>query len=80
MSDHQAAQAMKLISALRDQLHKMTAQLAWLERRADNTMSSNLTAEIRFEAETLRRDISEAHRLIDRLRSRYLHGERIQRR
>jgi hypothetical protein len=34
MGDCDAAQAVELIRALRDQLHKMTDQLAWVERQA----------------------------------------------
>jgi hypothetical protein len=72
------AQALELVRALRHQLHEMTTQLAWVERR-DVTGRTN--REVRMEAAALRRDIQEAQFLIDRLQRRYLNGdERAQQR
>lgn len=81
MGDRQAAQALKFISALRDQVNEMTAQLAWLERKGAMARSSSMVSATRLEAAALRCDIREAQVLIDRLRSRYLKGDqRAQRR
>jgi hypothetical protein len=60
------AQARELIRALRDRLREMTAKVALLERQ---------DVALRLEAAALRRDIAEAHALIDRLQSRYLSSD-----
>ncbi|WP_424751463.1 hypothetical protein [Mycobacterium sp.] len=72
MEDLQAAQAMKLISALRAQLNEMTTRLARVERKGATTRKSSVVSAMRFEAAALRRDIDEAQVLIDRLHRRYL--------
>jgi hypothetical protein len=80
MGDCEAAQAVKLVHALRHQLHEMTAQLAWLERQ-DVTRRNGRACGMRLEAAGLRRDIREAQVLIDQLQRRYLNGdERTQQR
>jgi hypothetical protein len=71
MDEVDAAQAVELIRALRDQLHQMTYQLAWLDRQHASGTSSRASA-IRAEAAALRRDITEAKVFIDRLQRRYL--------
>ena len=71
MGHRQAAQALELVRALRQQLHEMTAQLAWVERQ-DVTSRNGRACAMRMEAAELRRDIHEAEFLIDRLRLRYL--------
>lgn len=81
MGDYQAAQAVKFIIALRDQLNEMTVQLALLERKNAEATSASMASATRVEAAALRRDISEAQALIERLRSRYLaEDQRTQRR
>ena len=75
MDGRDAAQAVELVRALRDQLHKMTCQLAWLETQ-DVTATNGRASGIRHEAAVLRRDISEARFLIDRLERGYLNGNR----
>ena len=72
MEDQRAAQAVKFISALRDHVNEMMAQVAWLERKGARAKSSSMVSATRVEAAALRRDISEARVLIDRLHSRYL--------
>ena len=74
MGDHHPAQAVELIRALRQQLHEMTTQLAWVERQ-DVTGSNGRACALRLEAAKLRRDIKEAKALIDRLQRRYLNGD-----
>ncbi len=74
LQDVQAAEALKFISALRDHLNEMTAQLARLERKSARATNARIVKATRVEAAALRRDISEAQVLIDRLRSRYLRG------
>jgi len=74
MGDHDAAQALELVRALRGQLHKMTAQLAWVIRQ-DVTGKNGRACAMRLEAAALRRDIREAESLIDRLQRRYLNGD-----
>src|SRR5215813_7518595 len=74
MSNHQTAQAVRLIDALQDQLDKMTVELAWIERQ-DVTARSAQACAMRMEATALRRDIQEAQFLIDRLQRRYLNGD-----
>jgi hypothetical protein len=59
-----AAQAVEFIRALRVQLREMTGRLTWIERQGVTGKSSR---EIRLEAAALRRDITEAKVLIDRL-------------
>jgi hypothetical protein len=71
MHERDAAQAVELVRALRNQLHEMTHQLARLERR-DVTGTSSRASAIRCEATALRRDINEAQILIDRLQRCYL--------
>jgi hypothetical protein len=73
VDEHDVAQAVQLVRALCDQLHAMTRQLARLERQHVIGTSSWAPA-LRFEAAVLRRDISEARFLIDRLERRYLNG------
>jgi hypothetical protein len=60
MGERDAAQAVELVRALRDQLRQMTHQLVWLEHH-DAT-----------EAAALRLDISQAQVFIYRLQRRYL--------
>jgi hypothetical protein len=68
------AQAVELVRALRDRLHEMTTQLAWVERQ-DVTGRNGRACAMRMEAAALRRDIQEARTLIDRLQRRYLNGD-----
>ena len=68
-----AAQAVVLIRALRDQLREMTHHLAWVESRGVTGTNGRPSA-MQLEADALRRDIAEAHALIDRLQRRYLNG------
>ena len=75
MEDQRAAQAVKFISALRDHVNEMMAQVAWLERKGARAKSSSMVSATRVEAAALRRDIAEAQVLIDRLRSRYSKGD-----
>jgi hypothetical protein len=74
VDERNAAQAVQLIRALRNQLHKMTRQLARLECQPVTDMHGRASA-IRCEAAALLRDISKAQFLIDRLERRYLNGE-----
>jgi hypothetical protein len=74
LGDHQAAQAVQLVRALRHQLHCMTTQLAWVERQ-DVTGRNGRVCAMRLEAAALRRDIKEAQFLIDRLQRRWLNGD-----
>jgi hypothetical protein len=74
MDEVDAAQAVELVRALRDQLHQMTRQLAWLDRE-DVTGTNSRASAIRSEAAALRRDINEAKVLIDRLQRRYLNSD-----
>ena len=71
MDDIDAAQAVELIRALREQLHQMTHQLAWLDRQ-DLIGNGTRASAMRCEAAALRRDINEAKVYIDRLQRRYL--------
>ena len=71
MDEVDAAQAVELIRALREQLHQMTHQLAWLDRQ-DLTGNGTRASAMRCEAAALRRDINEAKVYIDRLQRRYL--------
>jgi hypothetical protein len=72
---HDSAQAWELIRALRDELHKMTSQLTWLEGQSVTSFASRAVV-IRSEAAALRRDIAEAQFHITRLQRRYLRGYR----
>ena len=74
MDQRDAAQAVELVRALRDQLHEMTHQLVRLER-LDVTGASSRASAIRCEAAALRRDINEAQILIARLQRRYLNSD-----
>jgi hypothetical protein len=76
---YQRAQAAELVRALGHQLDDMTTQLDRVERLGAKHARSSA---IRLEAATLRKDLREAQRLIDRLKRRYLDGsdERIQQR
>jgi hypothetical protein len=71
MSDHDTAQALEFVRALRHELHEMTTQLAWVERQEVTGRNARACA-MRLEAAALRRDIREAQLLIDRLARRYL--------
>jgi hypothetical protein len=66
----QAAQAVEFIRTLRIRLREMTAQLVWIERQ-DVTGRNARACAMRVEAAALRRDITEAQILIDRLQRRY---------
>jgi hypothetical protein len=69
VGEPEAAQAVELIRALREQLREMTAQLAWVERQGLTGWDSRASA-LRLEAAALRGDIAEAKILIDRLQHR----------
>jgi hypothetical protein len=71
VDERDAAQAVELVRALCDQLHKMSRQLARLERQGVIGTNSRASA-VRCEAAALRRDMKEAQILIDRLERRYL--------
>jgi len=75
MENRQAAQAIRLVGALRAQLEEMIAQLARVERKAAAARSGSAVAAMRTDAAMLRRDIDEAQMLIDRLQRRYLSGK-----
>ena len=76
MGDYEAAQAAELVRALRHQLHEMTTQLARVQRQVLRVTPWNGRARaMRLEAAALRRDMQEAHVLIDRLQRRYLSGD-----
>ena len=53
------------------QLLEMTSQFVWIERQ-DVTSRNGRAWAMRVEAATLRRDITEAQILVDRLQRRYL--------
>ena len=75
IGDCEAAQAMKLVHALRHQLHEMTTQLARIERQdVTGREWPGLGRQMRIQAAALRRDINEAQALIDQLQRRYLNG------
>jgi hypothetical protein len=61
----------EFIRTLRIRLREMTAQLVWIERQ-DVTGRNARACAMRVEAAALRRDITEAKVLVDRLQ-RYLH-------
>jgi len=71
MDEHDAPQAVELVSALRRQMHQMTHQLLRLERQHVTGTNGRASA-IQREAAALRRDINEAQTLIDRLQRNYL--------
>jgi hypothetical protein len=71
MEDLQAAQAARLITALRAQLKEMAGQLACTERKAATARTSSAASSMRAEATALRRDIDEALGLIERLQRCY---------
>jgi hypothetical protein len=64
MGEHDAAQALILVRALRELLDKMIRQLSWVEHHGSQ-----------LEAAALRRDIHEAWTHINRLQCRYLDGD-----
>ena len=70
VDEHDAAQAVELVRALCDQLDEMTRQLSRLERLGVIGANGHASAAIRREAAALRRDISKAQFLIDRLERR----------
>jgi hypothetical protein len=74
MDECDVAQAAELVRALRDQLHGMTRQLAWLERQDAPSWTHRASA-IRCEVAALRLDISQAQIFIDRLERRYLNSD-----
>jgi hypothetical protein len=74
MESRDVAQAVELVRALCDQLHEMTRQLSRLERQGVTGTNARASATIRHEVAALRRDISKAQFLIDRLQRRYLNG------
>ena len=71
MRSPDAAQAVEFIRALSAKRDEMALQLTSVERRAFNGEGSRASA-MRSEAAALRRDISEALILINRLQRRYL--------
>ena len=82
MGDCDAAQAVELIRALRDQLHEMTTQLARVERqvvlRVDTLERPGTRDAVGSRQAAPRhasRDMQEAQALIDRLQRRYLNGD-----
>ena len=74
MGDHQTAQAVQFIRALRHELHEMTTKLAWVERQ-EVTARNGRACAMRMEASALRRDIKQAQALVDQLQRRYLNGD-----
>ena len=72
MGASEAAQAMQLVRALRDQLSELTAQLAQVERQDVTLMKKGRASAVRLHAASLRRDIKEAQALIDQLQRHYL--------
>lgn len=81
VGEREAAQAVKFIITLREHVNEMTAQLARLEDKSARATGASMVAATRVEAAALRRDISEAQLLIERLRTRYLKADqRTQRR
>jgi hypothetical protein len=71
MDDVDAAQAVELLRALRDQLHLMNDRLVRLERQEVNGTNDRASA-IQREAAELWLDIGEAQNLINRLQRRHL--------
>ena len=68
-ADPNAAQARQLIGALRDQLREMAPRLARAEREANG---GHIRARARrLEAAALRRDVSQAQLLIERMHKRF---------
>ncbi|MBV8785210.1 MAG: hypothetical protein JOZ00_00795 [Mycobacterium sp.] len=72
MGASEAAQAMQLVRALRDQLSELTAQLAQVERQDVTLMKKGRASAVRLHAAALRRDIKEAQALIEQLQRSYL--------
>jgi hypothetical protein len=70
MDAHDAAQALELVRALRDQIHEMTNHLTCLESESDNSPTRRAPA-TRLEMAALRRDIDQAQMFISRLQHRY---------
>jgi hypothetical protein len=64
MGEHDAAQAVALVRALRDLLGELNRRLAWLEQGGS-----------RLEAAAVRRDIYEAQTHINRLERKYLRSD-----
>jgi hypothetical protein len=78
MGASEAAQAMQLVRALRDQLAELTAQLAEVERKDVTLMKKGRASAVRLHAAALRRDIKEAQSFIEELQRRYLtNDERV---
>jgi hypothetical protein len=71
VDERDAAQAAELVRALCDELRKMAAQAAWLERQ-DITARNGRAFAMRTELAALHRDIHEAQAHVDHLRQRYL--------
>ena len=71
-----AAQAVRLVSALRDQMQAMAAQLADVERKFQAAGRSKdrraAATQLQVQAAELRRGMEEAQALIERLKRRYL--------
>jgi hypothetical protein len=65
-----AAQAVELVRALHDQVRQMTIRLSRVEHQGGAATGDSASG-MRLEAAALRRDIYEAHKLIDRLQRRY---------
>jgi hypothetical protein len=76
MGPSEAAQAMELVRALRDQLNELTAQLAQVERQDVTVMKKGRASAVRLHAAALRRDIKEGQALIDSLQRRYLTSDK----
>ena len=77
MGEREAVQAQLLISALREQMQQMAAELGKIERKWPATGRATNTRDRRpvglgSKAADLRKDIGEAEMLIERLRRRYL--------
>jgi hypothetical protein len=73
VDQHDAAQVMELVRALRERLHEMTCRLVRVGRQGFTLMNSPASA-IRCERAELRRDISEAQILVNRLERHYLNS------
>ena len=74
MGRRQAAQAVEFVRALRDQLEDMVLELARIERQPLYISRGSRASALRWKAAALRRDIDEAHSLIDRLERRFLNA------
>ena len=73
MDQRDAAQATELVRALRERLHEMTCRLVRVERQGLAGTNSPASA-IQCEAAELRRDISKAQILVNRLERHYLNS------